>query len=135
MQIGTALVQSSFDMIFEEIRRVLRFLTENLHVVSTHHRVIEIIHHARSHHAHIVTFAGINKQVGLDLGHIAEETIYFLCGDQADLSAFDECHQSWHAFAVSQFSRAAHASIHVDHLDTVSRPSLTDEMFKHIDGL
>ncbi len=46
-------------------------------------RMGEVVDHGWGEHHHIVAFAGVNEDVGLDLRHIAEETIHFLRRNRA----------------------------------------------------
>lgn len=76
-------------LIFEIIGGALRLLAKHLDMRRSYHRVSEVVDHARRHHLHVIAFAGIDEQVRLDHGHVTEETVHILRGDQADLTRLD----------------------------------------------
>jgi len=76
--VGFAPMQPSFDMVFKEVGGVLRFIAEHLHVIGTHRGVVEVVDHARGHDPHLMPLADVDKDVGLDLRHVAEEAVYVL---------------------------------------------------------
>jgi hypothetical protein len=47
-------------------------------MVTPLNRMGEVVDHSWGEYLHVVAFAGVDKDVGLDLRHIAEETINFL---------------------------------------------------------
>lgn len=89
---GDTGLQATLDEVFQIVRRVLCLITEDLHVIRTHRHMIEVVEHTRREDADLITFAGINEDVDLNLGDIAKETIYILSGHQADLPALDQLH-------------------------------------------
>ena len=127
--------QTPPNLVFEVIRGALRFLTEHLDVRRSHHRVSEIVDHARGHHLHIIAFAGINEQIGFDHRHIAEEAVYVLRRDQANLPRLDQVVELRHAFTLTDFLCPADRSIGVDHGDILAHIALMEQMLDHVDGL
>lgn len=115
-----AFVQATSDVIFEEVGGVLSLIAENLHVIRTHRRVVEVVDHARGHDPYLMALAHINEDVGLNLRHIAEEAVYVLRCHQTDLAGLDQVEQVRHAGTILEPGRAAHTGIHVDHEDAVA---------------
>jgi len=119
VQMGDAGLQATLDEVFQIVRRVLRLIAEDLHVIRTHRYMIEVVEHPRREDADLIALAGINEDVDLNLGDIAEKAIHILGSDQADLPALNQIHDMRQARAFADLLRAADPGIHVDHQDGI----------------
>jgi len=97
--------------------------------------VREIIKHGRCEYLHIIAFAGVNEDIGLDLRYIAEETIHFLRSDCTHMTVLDQIEKMGHAGPFANLQLTAEPRVHVDHEDLLAHPADSFQMFHHIHGL
>ena len=55
--------------------------------------------------------AGFDKDIDLDLGHVAEEAVFVLAGDGADALLGDKAEEGAHAWPFVNLLGAAHAGV------------------------
>jgi len=83
----------------------------------------KVVFEIRRDYTHIVFYTGINKHIDLNLGFIAEKTIFRLCYDRSYSPRDNQVEQATHALALINPFCSTHAFIFINEDDFICAPA------------